>query len=33
MNLLDRIVHVDGMSVDDTNALLTIREKKKSLII
>ena len=33
VNLLDRLVHVDGMSVDDTNALLTIREKMGSLII
>ena len=33
MNLLDRLVHVDGMSVDDTNALLTAREKMESLII
>ena len=27
VNLLDRLVHVDGMSVDDTDALLTKREK------
>ena len=33
VNLLDRLIHVDGMSVDNTNALLTIREKMESLII
>ena len=33
VNLLVRLVHVDGMSVDDTNALLTICEKIESLII
>lgn len=32
MNLLDKLVHVDDMSVDDTNALLTICEKMESLI-
>ena len=33
VNLLDRLIHVDGMSVDNTNALLTISEKMESLII
>ena len=33
VNLLNKLVHVDGMSVDYTNALLTIREKMESLII
>ena len=33
MNLLDMLVHVDDMSEDDTNALLTTREKMESLII
>ena len=33
MNLLERLVHVNSMSVDDTNTLLTLREKMESLII
>ena len=33
LNLLFRLVHVDAMSVDDTNALLNISEKMESLII
>ena len=33
MNLLERLVHVNSMSVDDTNILLTVREKMESLII
>ena len=33
MNLLERLVHVNNMSVDDTNILLTVREKMESLII
>ena len=33
MHLLDRLSHVDKMSVDDTNALLTLLGKMKSLVI
>ena len=33
VNLLNSLVHVDGMIVCDTNALLTMREKMESLII
>ena len=33
VNLLDRLVHVDGMCVDDTNDLLNICEKMTILII
>ena len=33
VNFLDRLVHVDGMCVDDTNDLLTICEKMTILII
>ena len=33
MNLLDRLVYVDGMSVDDTTVLPAMREKIESLII
>ena len=30
---LDRLMHVDGMSEDDTDSLLAIREKMESLTI
>ena len=33
VHFLDRLVYADGMSVDDTNALLTICEKMESFII
>ena len=33
VNLLDRLVYVDGMSVDDTTVLPAMREKIESLII
>ena len=33
LNLFDMLVHVDDMNVDDTNSLITIREKMESLII
>lgn len=33
MNVLDRLVHKDVMSVDDTYVLPTIHEKMESLVI
>ena len=33
VNLVDRLFHADGMNVDDTNVLLTIRENMENLII
>ena len=33
VNLLDRLFHADGINVDDTNVLLTIRENMENLII
>ena len=33
MKLLDRLVHVDGMSVEGTNAVIAIYEKIESLIV
>ena len=33
VKLLDRLMHVDGVSEDDTDSLLVIREKMESLTI
>ena len=33
VKLLDRLMHVDAMSEDDTDSLLAIREKMESLTI